>query len=274
MNKNIYQYFGIFLILCLNNFAQNRVELFPPNLLVQPFIANTLKPKLGFEFKSSKNEISLNVGNSIDILHYTINERSKISLGADLFTYTLLRSQSNFHFPVDAVDYLFGFNFGYSNENYGARLRISHISAHFVDGHFDKAENKWRDGRPPIVYSREFFELIPFYTYENLRFYGGLTYIFSIDPTNIGTDQYQVGFEYFGIGLISETLIPYFAYDFRLLNIYGYTGNNSLETGIKWGYQKGRGISFYFRYFSGYSIHGEYFDVKEDFTSVGFNLDL
>ena len=113
MNKNIYLYFVILLILSANNFAQNRVELFPSNLLVQPFTANTLKPKLGFEFKSSKNEISLNVGNSIDILHYNLDEKSKISLGADLFTYTLLRSQSNFHFPVDAVDYLFGFNFGY-----------------------------------------------------------------------------------------------------------------------------------------------------------------
>ena len=89
--------------------AQNKIELFPSNLLVQPFTANTLKPKLGFEFKTSKNEISLNVGNSTDILHYDISEKSKISLGADLFTYTLLRSQSNFHFPVDAVDYLFGF---------------------------------------------------------------------------------------------------------------------------------------------------------------------
>ena len=38
---------------------------------------------------------------------------SKLSFGADLFTYTLLRSQSDFHFPVDAVDYLFGVNFGY-----------------------------------------------------------------------------------------------------------------------------------------------------------------
>ncbi len=254
--------------------AQNKIELFPSSLLVQPFTANTLKPKLGFEFKTSKNEISLNVGNSIDILQYKIDDLSQISVGADLFTYTLLRSQSNFHFPVDAVDYLFGFNFGYVNENYGARLRISHISAHFVDGHFNKAENKWRDDRTPIVYSREFFELIPFYRFDNFRFYAGLTYIFSIDPTDIGTDQYQVGFEYFGKGILSEKLIPYFAYDFRLINIYGYTGNNSLETGIKWGYQKGKGISFYFRYYSGYSIHGEYFDVKEDFTSVGFNLDL
>jgi len=266
----------LFLTLLLSqfNYAQENSTLFPSNLLVQPFTANTLKPKLGFEFKTSKNELNLNIGSSIDIIHYKLDDKSKISIGADLFTYTLLRSQSDFHFPVDAIDYLFGFNFGYSRNNYGARLRISHISAHFVDGHYDKNEDEWRDGREPKVYSREFLELIPFYRYKNLRVYAGLTYIFSIDPADIGKDQYQLGIEYFANNLISSYLTPYIAYDFRLINIYGYTGNNSLEAGIKYGYSKGRGISLYLRYFAGYNIHGEYFDVKEDFTSFGFNLDL
>jgi hypothetical protein len=258
--------------------AQEKLELFPSNLLVQPFSANTLKPKLGFEFKNGKNELSLNIGNSIDILHYQLDDKSKLSFGADLFTYTLLRSQSDFHFPVDAVDYLFGVNFGYvkqlNNSKIGARLRISHISAHFVDGHYDKDNQQWRDGRNPKVYSREFFEFIPYYSFNNLRIYAGITYIYSIDPRDIGQDQYQLGFEYFGKDLISESITPYLAYDFRIINLYQYTGNNSLEAGIKLGKVESRGISFYFRYFSGYNIHGEYFDLREDFTSIGFNLDL
>ena len=258
--------------------AQEKFELFPSNLLVQPFIANTLKPKLGFEFKNGKNELSLNVGNSMDIVQYNFDDNSNISFGADLFTYTLLRSQSDFHFPVDAVDYLFGVNFGYkkkmSNKEFGTRLRISHISAHFVDGHYDKNNQQWRDGRNPKVYSREFFELIPYLRFNDLRLYAGVTYIYSIDPRDIGQDQYQVGFEYYGKDFISESVTPYLAYDFRLINIYQYTGNNSLEAGIKIGNVEKWGMSFYFRYFSGYNIHGEYFDVREDFTSFGFNLDI
>jgi hypothetical protein len=258
--------------------AQDKLELFPSDLLVQPFTANTLKPKLGFEFKNDKNELSLNIGNSVDIFHYNLDDNSKLSFGADLFTYTLLRSQSDFHFPVDAVDYLFGVNFGYINQfknsRVGARLRISHISAHFVDGHYDKDNQQWRDGRNPKVYSREFFELIPYYSFSNLRIYAGITYIYSIDPRDIGQDQYQAGFEYFGKGLINENITPYLAYDFRLINLYRYTGNNSFEAGVKIGKVESKGISFYFRYFSGYNIHGEYFDLKEDFTSIGFNLDL
>lgn len=255
------------------NYAQS-FEIFPSEILVQPFTANTLKPKFGFEFKTNVNELSLNVGNSMDIFHYKVDENSKLSFGADMFTYTLLRSQNDFHFPVDAVDYLFGLNFGYTRKNYGARLRLSHISAHLVDGHFDKEKNEWRDGREPKVYSREFFELISFYRFIDMRIYAGATYIYKTDPTNIGQDQYQLGFEYFANNLISSNLMPYIAYDFRIINIYGYTGNNSLEAGVKYGYSEGKGISIYFRYFSGYNIHGEYFDVKEDFTSFGFNLDL
>jgi len=254
--------------------AQNNIELFPSNLLVQPFTANTLKPKLGFEFKNGQNDLSLNIGTSMDIAHYDISKGYKLSLGADLYTYTLLRSQSDFHFPVDAVDYLFGFNFGLSKENWGARLRVSHISAHFVDGHYSKEDEMWIDGREPRVYSREFFEFIHFYRFNNFRAYAGITYIFSIDPPEIGKDQYQIGFEYFAKELFSHYLTPYLAYDFKLINIYDYTGNNSIEAGVKYGYSNGRGISVYFRYFSGYSIHGEYFDVKEDFASFGFNLDL
>ncbi|MBK8945708.1 MAG: DUF1207 domain-containing protein [Ignavibacteriae bacterium] len=276
--KNILLIFFILNISFSKNFAQDNLELFPSNLLVHPFVANTLEPKLGFEFKTDKNELSLNVGNSLDILHYSIDEKNKISIGADLFTYTLLRSQNDFHFPVDAVDYLFGVNFGYKkifNKNeFGTRLRLSHISAHFVDGHFDKDLNQWRDNRNPKVYSREFFELIPFIRISALRIYFGLTYIYKTDPKNIGQDQYQIGFDYFISDLISENLTPYFAYDFRLINIYSYTGNNSLETGLKFGQQSGKGLKIYLRYFNGYNIHGEYFDIKENFTSFGFNLDL
>ena len=157
---------------------------------------------------------------------------------------------------------------------FGARLRISHISAHFVDGHYDKEKNVWRDGRDPIVYSREFLELIPYYRLNDLRIYAGFTYIFSIDPPDIGKDQYQVGIEYFARDFISHNLTPYIAYDLRLINIYEYTGNNSFEIGLKFGHSNSRGLSLYYRYYSGYSIHGEYFDLKESFSAVGFNLDL
>ena len=260
-----------------DNKGQAKLELFPDNLNIQPFTANSLEPKLGFLFQLSKNELELDIGNSIDILKLTEKEKT-FSFGADMFTYTLLRGEQHFHFPVDAVDYLFGVNFGFKsqtdNGEYGCRLRISHISAHFVDGHYDGIDQMWRDGLNPRVYSREFVEFMPYYKLNDLRVYCGFTYLFHVDPGYIKRDNYQAGFDYFFKGLLNESFTPFIGYDLKLEHIARYTANNSLSAGIKFGRPEGKGLSLYFNYYSGKSIHGEYFDFNKEYSAIGINLDL
>jgi hypothetical protein len=269
----------LFVLLTTNAFAQNNLELFPDDLTVQPFTANILEPKLGFLFQLGKNELRLDIGNSIDILRYKNCCDETFSFGADLFTYTLLRGESDFHFPVDAVDYLFGINFGYKKEldsenEYGARLRISHISAHFVDGHYDGNAQQWRDNLNPHVYSREFAEFIPYYKINSLRAYVGFTYLFHVTPSSIKKDNYQVGFDYFFEDLISQNLTPFVAYDYKLIHLDNYSDNHSVSAGIKFGKPNGKGLSLSLNYFSGKNIHGEYFDYNEEYTALSINLDL
>lgn len=269
--------FIILLLIPLQLFSQKRLELFPNDLNVQPFTANILEPRLGFLFQLSQNELRLDIGNSIDIIRFQDEEES-YSFGADLFTYTLLRSEKDFHFPVDAVDYLFGFNASYKKVNgenqYGLRLRVSHISAHFVDGHFDNYKHQWRDNLNPRVYSREFVELMPFYSFGSFRVYSGFTFIFHVDPEYIGKDNYQLGFDYFATGLFSQNITPFAAYDFKIIHINNYEVNHSLYLGIKFGKPFGKGFSTYFNFYSGKSIHGQYFDINKNYTAVGINLDL
>ena len=258
-------------------FAQGKGEWFPSNLNIQPFTANFIEPRAGFSYIPSRKDIELDIGTSSDIYHY-INKDYLLSFGADLYTYTRLRGESNFFFPVDAVDYLFGINAGYKvkeqNKEYGLRFRLSHISAHFVDGHFDGNLNEWRNGRKPQVYSREFIEFFPFYKINTFRAYLGLTYIFHVTPKDIGKGIYQAGFDYYLINLISKNISPYIAYDFKLDNIGKYIGNNAVSAGIKFGKYDEKGFSISFNYFSGKSIHGEYYDIYEDYTTLGINLDL
>lgn len=269
----------LILVGCSAVYSQNRIEYFPDDLNIQPFTANILEPKLGFLFQTGKNELRMDIGNSIDIIKFTKDDSETFTFGADLFTYTLLRGESEFHFPVDAVDYLFGFNFGYKkllnkNTEYGARLRISHISAHFVDGHFDGTSNKWKDNRNPIVYSREFFELMPYYKINTLRFYAGITYLLNVTPNTIGKDNYQLGFDYFYNEKVFDLFTPFAAYDFKLGNTGKITPNHSLMLGIKFGKVNGKGFSVYYNYYSGKSIHGEYYDVDKEYSAFGINLDL
>jgi len=257
-------------------FAQ-RIEFFPAELNISPFVANVLEPKLGFMFKTEGNELRLDIGNSIDLASINTNA-GILSFGADLFTWTLLRKEDNFHFPVDAVDYLFGLNFGINKKahdySFGARLRISHISAHFVDGHFDKAKNQWKNGLTPRVYSREFVELMPYYQYKHFRMYGGFTYLFHVNPEVKQHDFYQFGFDYFRKDLIADDFSPFVAYDFKIAGSTKSTPNHSFHAGIKFGKPNGRGLSVYYHYYSGWSIHGEYFDYREKYSGIGLNLDL
>ncbi len=273
------KFFILFIVLiCTNLNAQDKITFFEDDLLIQPFTANLLEPKLGFLFQVGDNELRLDIGNSIDIMRVNLNENEILSFGGDLFTYTLLRGETDFHFPVDAVDYLFGINAGYLNRNndfeFGARLRLSHISAHFVDGHYDNTLKQWRNGRSPRVYSREFFELMPFIKFEQLRFYVGITYLINTTPSSIGKDIYQIGFDYFAEDFISDGITPFIAYDFKLENIKTYTGTNSINAGIKFGKVNGKGFSVYFHYFSGKSVHGEYYDYNKEYSAIGINLDL
>lgn len=268
----------LFINLSGQAFSQSKTEYFPGDVNIQPFTANFLEPRAGFVFQMNDNELRLDIGTSMDILQYTMSDGAVVSAGADLFTYTLLRGEKDFHFPVDAVDYLFGVNAGYRKVNrddeYGIRFRLSHISAHMVDGHYDPAIKGWRNGRAPMVYSREFLEFIPYYSFDNLRLYAGYTYIYHIDPARLGKNVFQAGFDYFLKGVLGNNTTPFAAYDLRLAKIGEYRGNNSVMAGIKFGHANSRGFSLYYTYYSGKSIHGEYHDIDKSYSAVGFNLDL
>lgn len=270
----------LLLFLLVNLYSQTTFELFPDNLTIQPFTANMLEPKLGALFQTGTNELRLDIGNSIDLLRWVSDGKTSYSIGADLFTYTLLRKEKDFHFPVDAVDYLFGLNFGYKNKismnsEIGLRVRLSHISAHMVDGHLDKTKGgiAWLNNQDPIVYSREFIEFFPYYKYNNLRLYAGYTYIFHVDPEEIKKENYQIGFDYFYDGLL-DNIYPFAGYDLKVIHNDKYTVNHSVNAGIKFGKMEGKGFSVYYHYYSGKSVHGEYYNFNREYSAIGFNVDL
>jgi len=275
--KRIFVISFLFVLIIRAN-AQSQVELFPADLSIRPFVANSLEPKLGSLYRPDKNELELNIGNSIDILRISNDYGGTYSLGADLFTYTLMRREANFNFPVDAIDYMFGLNFSYKkvvhDYAFGFRGRISHISAHFVDGHYDGTNSQWRDGLNPRIYSREFVEIMPFYSYSSIRFYFGFSYIFHVEPAFIKKDNFQFGFEYFIKNIFGDNISPFIAYDLKMIHLDRYTGNNSLNIGLKFGKYNEKGLSLYYAYYAGKNIHGEYFDVIREYSALGFNIDL
>ena len=209
------------------------------------------------------------------MIKYTFeNPKQLLTIGSDFFTYTLLRGEKNFHFPVDAVDYLFGFNVNYVDSLddgiLSSRLRLSHISAHFVDGHYNGTTGNWKDGLNPRVYSREFFDLtVSYEPSSNLRFAIGTVYLWHLDPTTLPKFSGYAGTEY------HHSLFSIFqGYAAYLFTATGLRPRHEFQAGTKIGNWNGRGTKIFFVYYSGNSIHGEYHDRNDEYSGVGFNIDF
>ena len=262
---------------CIQANSQTKGEWFPSGLNIRPFTANILEARDGVSYLTSADKLRLDIGTSTDIYRVS-GDNSVLSFGADLFTFTRLRSENNFRFPVETIDYFFGINSGYKiihgDNQYGFRFRFSHISAHLVDGRFDKSSGNWQNNIQPFVYSREFFELLPFYQFKTLRVYAGMTYLIHVIPDGIGKEIYQAGFDYFFTFFPVKSIVPFAADDFKLSQINKYFGNNIFMAGIKFGKYDGKGFRIYYSYTSGKSIHGEFYNLFESYSSIGFNFDL
>ena len=245
-------------------------------LQFRPFAANTFEPRVGLLWHATNNRLRLDIGNSIDLVQYTTEgSNRRITIGSDFFTYTQLSGEKNFHFPVDAVDYLFGFNASYadtlaSGSVLTSRLRLSHISAHFVDGHYIGALGIWKDGMNPRVYSREFFDLaVAFEPKTALRTYVGFLYLWHVDPTYLKKFEAYAGAEYHYDLL--DMLQTYGAYQFTAT---GLLPRHELQAGVKIGQWAGRGTKLFFIHHQGNSIHGEYHDRPDDYCGLGFCIDF
>lgn len=251
----------------------------PSGLLFRPLTANTFEPRVGFIVQSGDNKLDLNIGNSIDLLQYRTDSLA-FTFGTDFFTYTYLRGEKDFHFPVDASDYLFGFNVNalrnYSAGTMAARLRMSHISAHFVDGHYDKTNARWQDNHIPHVYSRELVECTaafePSILNGSTRAYGVLTYLYHVDPQGLSRTSGILGAEYHN-EIIGNVNI-YAAYQATFMKVIDSETRHDMHAGIKLGQWAGHGMKLFFAYFHGYNIHGEYYDEKETYTGFGMNFDF
>ena len=282
--RNLPHLLPLLLALVLPAYGQDTepASWLPGGNLFPPLIAPTVEPRAGMLVLKDVKRLRLDIGRSVDLYAFPTSDdgRTEVTAGADFFTWTSLRQADDFHFPVDAVDYLFGINFNARHaiddvSALSARLRISHISAHLVDGSYDKLQGVWRNGQLPRVYSREFFDLVCALQWTpSLRVYAGGQYVYHIDPADLGHSSLQTGVEYSMPVANVPWLNLYAAYDFRLAKLHAYAGNHTFQAGVKAGEWNGRGLNIFLSWFSGTSDHGEYYDARWTSWGWGFTVDL
>lgn len=240
-------------------------------LLFKPLTANVFEPRVGATYNFDDNKLRLDIGTSIDLTDFKFKDSSEIRIGGDFFTYTRLRSQSNFKFPVETSDYFFGVNSTiktklFDKEVFG-RVRIAHISSHLVDGMSD--EGKFE--RMPFIYSREFIDLTLAANFNCIRVYGGFTFVFSTRPANVTKINPEFGFDF--EPAINPWLNVYGGYDFKLSGDRGVaTGINAAQIGLKFKTSEKTGLSLSYYFYSGKSMHGMYYFEKDFYNGLGFQL--
>ena len=264
------------------------VVFLPGASLSPPLVAHYQEPRFGLRKEIGTSRMKLDIGDAIDLVEFRASgdEKELIRAGVDFFTFALTSNWQGHRLQVDAVDGFFGGHLAYiAPEGFQPltlRFRILHLSAHFVDGHYDNLAGGWIDGRNPIPFSKDFGEFLANYSWRwgswSMAVYSGVGYATLVRPAIIKRFstlhglQAHTGDEV--LQAFGRPLVFYAADDFTLVGIPAYVGSNNLEFGIKLGEWSGRGVKLYLSYYSGLSVFSEYYNVRWDQWGAGFAFDV
>ena len=86
-------------------------------LLFTPLTANVFEPRIGAMYQLSAEKLRLDIGASFDLADLKLFDGVETRFGTDFFTFTRLRSERGFKFPVETSDYFFGWLSNCPGEN-------------------------------------------------------------------------------------------------------------------------------------------------------------
>lgn len=152
-----------------------------------------MESRVGTLFMPGPKHLRLDIGYRFDVATISLGDTAlkPIVVDSDFFTLTRLRSEGNFKFPVETIDYWFGVGLHWQHSVWEMRMRLAHVSTHLVDG-YANADGVF-DRQKPFVYSREFVEYMVGPRLGIVRPYVGLTYVWATIPRSINRLIPQIG---------------------------------------------------------------------------------
>jgi hypothetical protein len=217
-------------------------------------------------------DLRLDIGASLDLLEPLARDTSGewLTVGADFMTYTRLRSEGNFKFPVETVDYWFGLNTKWQvpSSPLHARLRIAHISSHLVDG---LADSTATISPKPFVYSREFAEVLIGWHLGSLRPYAGFTAMWASQPKTPERFWPQAGID--AVIDLGSAWSVRAGYDWKLIGIDGaWAPQHAAQAGLAYTPWKGRGLALNLYGYDGRSMHGMFYTSFDSYIGLGLQI--
>ena len=229
-----------------------------------PIPADPFYARIGASEDIHNVRTELFAGRSVELFRWAGEDHARYSAGAEFFIWSLLRREPKFRFPVEAADYFFGVTLNSQRPAVGgafsARLRLSHMSAHAVDGVFDSTYK-------PRVYSREFVSFAAALERSLFKVSAGLSYLFHSIPDTIGEIQPEFGVQ---IGVLQGEGF-YASGWFLLQKIAAFQSTAVLRAGFLLP-ADGATVDFFGEYFNGVSKYGSRFPMREARLSAGITV--
>jgi len=267
-------------------FPDIEAEFLPDGRIDAPIVANPQEARIGLRKEIGSSRMKLDIGGTLDLVEARFSPGMRVRFGVSFFTYALTTSRQGLRLQVDAADGFFG---GYlilhqqvGTSSVQARLRVLHLSSHFVDGHYDLSSGQWINGKGPVPMTKDFGELTGSFSTTlspfALMVYTGIGYAALVRP-----DQLRRGSGMFGMEgrtteeqctAFSRPLIGYCAYHLSVVGIPSYVGSSTFESGIKFGRWAGPGVRLFVSYQSGLEVFGQYFDSHRGTWNLGFTFDM
>lgn len=279
----------IFFLLNIYTSAQPQPELvsdfLPEGLHFQPIKAHVKEARMGVLYNPENGQLKLDIGNSIDLLKFQ-NGNQILTFGIEFNAYAHSINYQGNRLQIDAIDGFFGGNGVFSTSTPDAafftRFRIIHNSAHFVDGHFDKTTNSWKENLAPVAFTRDFGELLLVYQLKfqesSLKLYAGPAYATLVRPMEIKKWSFDSGFEYSVKNLMGRFFDKdeniFIGYHFELFGSPVYQGNSNFVMGVKLGAWEKKGITIYGNYYTGRNLFNEYYKMRVSKYGIGFSIDF
>lgn len=279
----------LFLLFQNSLFSQDsyEFELFPTGLHFLPFKANYQEARLGILYYPSNSNLKVDIGNNVDLMEFRFKDKEiRLTLSIEFMAYALSTSYAGNRLQIDAMDGFFGGNAAFSKKydkgKLISRFRIIHNSAHLVDGHYDRDIGKWINNDEPIPFTKDFGEATVGYQFNPsfgiIRTYATLSYATLVRPSVLKKWSGYLGYELAFDNVIGKTFNRntnlFIASQFNLAGTPKYMLNSNFIGGVKFGEWSGKGVVFYFSYYTGANPFSEYYSERIKKIGLGFFVDF
>ncbi len=243
--------------------ADSQLTLLPAGRLFPITFADPREIRTALTFSGDK-DIQAMLGSYLSIFSVAPEDKTwDFHFGLEGRGYFTMREESG-RFPLETVDGTIGVYTEYAEGPWAVQVRYTHVSAHLADG----------STGVPIAYSRETLSLRGGYSpSENWHVYLGLHRLVNTTPKVYG-NAIQVGANYFLP--FGSTTTPFIGSDLRWNEESKTNPSFALQLGVALHGPASvrRSFRFFYSYYTGSDVRGQYFQSPRTLHSFGLEIPL